>query len=138
MSRWALTLGERARMVRVFRAFDRVADASVGNGRCIYPYTSATAHPMSDGTPMEEQDTANKYLVARLSQALATDERTNALDVQILLSGGRVFIMGQVACAERRRAAELVARELLPPNMGLVNELWVQTFDEPTGTEKIG
>jgi hypothetical protein len=79
-----------------------------------------------------------KYLVARITEALAQDERTNALDVQVLLSGGKVFILGRVSSSERRRAAEQVVREVLPPNTSLVNELCVQTFSEPTEPERVG
>lgn len=85
---------------------------------------------MSDTEP-------TKYLVARISQALAEDDRTNALDVQVLFSGGKVFLMGEVACADRRDAAERVVREVLPSHTDLVNQLCVQTFTEPTEPERI-
>jgi osmotically-inducible protein OsmY len=81
---------------------------------------------------------STKYLVARVHEALAMDDRTNALDVQVLFSGGKIYILGQVSSAERRRAAEEVAREVLPSNTKLVNELWVQTFSEPTEPETVG
>lgn len=81
---------------------------------------------------------STKYLVARIHDALATDERTNALDVQVLMTAGKVFIIGRVSAIERRRAVEQVVREILPPDTPLVNELCVQTFSEPTEPERVG
>jgi hypothetical protein len=78
------------------------------------------------------------YLVAHIVEALATDARTNTLDVRVNVTGNRVFLIGQVASQQRRQAVEQVVRELLPPDVGLVNDLWVQTFTEPTETERLG
>lgn len=69
-----------------------------------------------------------KYLVGRLRQALAEDPRTNLLDVQITIRAGKAFLMGQVESAELRSAAEAVAREQLPPELTVVNELWITTY----------
>lgn len=78
------------------------------------------------------------YLVARISAALATDDRTHALDVRVSLNGGTVFLLGQVASEQRRLLVEAVAREVLPPDTSLVNEVCVQTFNEPTEPEMLG
>jgi hypothetical protein len=78
-----------------------------------------------------------EYLVARVAQALATDDRTNALDVQVEHRAGAVVIRGTVACGARREAAERVVGELLPHPTRLINLLCVQTFQEPTEAERI-
>jgi hypothetical protein len=81
---------------------------------------------------------STKYLVARIKEALAQDPRTNTLDVQILFSGEKLCLLGGVTSTERRDAAEQVVREVLPPQLQLVNQLWIQTFSEPTEPEAVG
>ncbi len=83
-------------------------------------------------------DEPSRHLVARIREALAEDPRTSTLDVQVMVSSGKVFLMGQVACATRREAVLQVAREQLPPRLELVSELWIQTLEEPTETEQLG
>lgn len=75
------------------------------------------------------------HLVGRLREALAEDARTNALDLQITVAGGKVFIMGTVASAELRAAAEEVVRELVPPGLAVVNDLQVAELIESTASE---
>ncbi len=72
-----------------------------------------------------------KYLVGRLRQALAEDPRTNILDVQITIRAGKAFLMGQVDSQAIKEAVDAVAREALPPDIDLVNELWVATYGMP-------
>lgn len=83
-------------------------------------------------------DEPSRHLVAKIREALAEDPRTNVLDVQVMVSSGKVFLMGTVACDERRRAVVEVAGELLPPSFQLVNELWIETVSEPTEHERLG
>jgi hypothetical protein len=78
------------------------------------------------------------YLLGQIKEALATDERTNMLDVNVVVTEAQVFLMGPVPCERRRLAAELVARELVPEHMGLVNSLCVESYKEPTETEHLG
>ena len=69
-----------------------------------------------------------QYRVEHLLQLLAKDPRTNLLDVQVRIVGQRVFITGSVESAVIRAAAEQVVREALPPEMEVVNNIWVQTY----------
>jgi osmotically-inducible protein OsmY len=78
-----------------------------------------------------------KYLVARIRQALAEDERTNLLDLQVNILGGKVFLNGQVDSPDRRRAAEEVTREVVPSEMAVVNELWLASYNAPPETETL-
>jgi hypothetical protein len=87
---------------------------------------------------MTHDDEPSRHLVARIREALAEDPRTNVLDVQVMVSSGKVFLMGMVACEERRRVVLEVAREQLPPKLELVSEIWIQNFAEPTETERLG
>ncbi len=78
------------------------------------------------------------YLPGHIKEALATDERTHLLDVDVVVTDAQVFLMGTVPCSRRKEAAEDVARELLPSHMNLVNSLCVETYKEPTETEHLG
>jgi hypothetical protein len=55
-----------------------------------------------------------QYLVARLQEALAVDDRVNALDIRINIAHGRVHLTGEVPTDERREAVQRIASELLP------------------------
>jgi hypothetical protein len=78
------------------------------------------------------------YLPGHIKEALATDERTHMLDVNVVVTEAQVFLIGMVPCDRRRLAAERVARELLPSHMTLVNSLCVESYKEPTETEHLG
>jgi len=77
------------------------------------------------------------YLAGHISDALARDERTHMLDVHVRVSGGSVFLTGLTTCESRRAAAEAVARELAPPHMLIVNDLYVETYSPPGEAEPI-
>lgn len=69
-----------------------------------------------------------QYVVGRIREALAEDPRTNLLDVQVKVLGAVVYLLGTVESADRRAAAEEVARETMPADVSLVNELWVDDY----------
>jgi osmotically-inducible protein OsmY len=79
-------------------------------------------------------DDAPEYLIGRIHQALATDDRTGELELDVRLAGGRIFLTGTVATAERRGAVEEVVREVAP-DVEVVNELAV-AGDAPPGDEE--
>lgn len=79
-----------------------------------------------------------KHLVGHIREALATDPRTNVLDVTIKVAGGKAFIIGEVTSDERRQAAREVVREVLPPDIVLVDELWIAKYNEPGEPESLG
>lgn len=79
-----------------------------------------------------------KHLVGRIREALATDPRTNVLDVKVKVAGGRAFITGEVESEERKHAARAVASEVLPPEIELVDELWIAKYNEPGKPETVG
>ncbi len=78
------------------------------------------------------------YLAAHVKEALATDPRTNSLDVSVTVTGDELWLSGEVACEGRRQALAEVTRELLPAGVMLVNHVTVKTFDEPTDEEPVG
>jgi hypothetical protein len=82
--------------------------------------------------------TPEKYLEAHIREALATDARTNLLDPQVTIAAGKVFLLATVESAERRLAVELVVREIIPPELEIINEICIDCFDAPTtGEERI-
>ena len=68
------------------------------------------------------------YRVGRLLQLLAKDPRTNVLDVQVRIVGHRVFLSGNVESPVLRAAVEEVIREAIPPEMEVVNNVWVTAY----------
>jgi hypothetical protein len=79
-----------------------------------------------------------KHLVGRIREALATDPRTNVLDITIKVAGGKAFLIGEVASDERKQAAGEVARDVLPPDYELIDELWIAKYTEPGKPETLG
>lgn len=80
----------------------------------------------------------SKHLVGRIREALATDPRTNVLDITIKVAGGKAFLIGEVSSDERRQAAREVAAEILPPDIELIDELWIAKYNEPGRPETLG
>lgn len=78
-----------------------------------------------------------KHLVGHIREALATDPRTNVLDVTIKVVGGKAFIMGEVTSDERKQAAREVVKEVLPPDIELVDELWIAKYNQPGRPETL-
>jgi osmotically-inducible protein OsmY len=78
-----------------------------------------------------------KYLVGRVRQALAEDPRTNALDIQVSVTAGKLYLIGEVACQARRGAAAEVAAEAVASQMPVVNELWVEIYEEPAEADRM-
>jgi osmotically-inducible protein OsmY len=87
---------------------------------------------------MDEAELSAPYLVGHITEALATDERTNALDIKVSIRNDRVFLLGSVNSEERRSAAEAVVREHVPGHMSIVNGLCVENYREPTEQEHLG
>ena len=59
-------------------------------------------------------DMEYQYLVGKLQEAMARDARVNALDIRIVVTGGRVHLTGEVPTEERRAALTEQAAQVLP------------------------
>jgi osmotically-inducible protein OsmY len=55
-----------------------------------------------------------QYFIGKLQEALAVDDRVNALDIKITIAHGRVHLTGEVPTEERRAAVQRIAQEMLP------------------------
>jgi osmotically-inducible protein OsmY len=77
-----------------------------------------------------------QYVVARLRDALAHDERVAALDIQVRIVGSDVFLTGMVSSESRRAAIEDVVRGEVP-DLTIHNQLDILPVEAPTGREEI-
>jgi osmotically-inducible protein OsmY len=77
------------------------------------------------------------YLVARVRQALAEDDRSAVLDVDVQLRAGKLFLIGPVESAAMREVVERVARELVPEEIDVVNQLWIAVYERPNEAEPL-
>jgi osmotically-inducible protein OsmY len=84
----------------------------------------------------EEQTEPTQYLVARIRDSFAHDERVAALDINVRIVGDSVFLIGTVATPERRSTCEDVLRELLPDHR-VHNQLVVLEQHAPTIAEDV-
>jgi hypothetical protein len=80
---------------------------------------------------------STESLLARLRQRLAEDPRTNLLDAELEISGEVLSIGGEVDSESTLQAALVVIREILPPEMTIVNRLWTATYTAPTDVETL-
>ncbi len=72
--------------------------------------------------------TSDTELTARIVTALAQDERTSLLSIEVAVDRGIVTLRGEVPTAEHREAAEAIARAV-PGVVTVVNELKVVPED---------
>ena len=77
-----------------------------------------------------------QYLVGRIQNALATDPRTNKQDVKIIVSSGRVHIIGQTSTEQRKQTIAQVVSEIVS-DLDVRNELTVIELTEPAQPEVI-
>jgi osmotically-inducible protein OsmY len=76
------------------------------------------------------------YLVAHVREALARDGRTNELHVDVTVAGNRIFLTGEVASGERRRAVSEVVAEVVP-GYEIHNETSVPPLEPPSEPEQL-
>ena len=81
-------------------------------------------------------DLEYQYLVARLQEAFARDERLSSLDIKVLLTGNRIHLIGDVPTEPRRTAADEIARRIAP-GVPVRNELRVLALDYAQAPEDI-
>jgi hypothetical protein len=84
----------------------------------------------------EPEDEPKSYVVAHVREALARDGRVNELNVDVTVAGRGVFLTGEVATEERRRAITDVVRELIP-EYEIHNETSVALVAEPGEPEHL-
>jgi len=86
------------------------------------------------GPPSEEEPP--HYLVQRVREALAHDERISELEVKVKVFGKRVFLTGPVSTQERHDAIDTVLAELLPDHE-IHNETEAAQLGTREGVEKL-
>lgn len=78
-----------------------------------------------------------EYLIEKVRERLATDERVAELELQVSVAGDRVVVSGTVPTEERRAAVAEVASEAAPDHH-VVNETEVLDTDASPREEDLG
>jgi osmotically-inducible protein OsmY len=78
----------------------------------------------------------DRYLVARIREALTKDPRVNELELEVTVSEGRVFVSGTVPTPARQRAVADVVRELAP-DLDIRNATEVTAATAPPRVETV-
>ena len=78
-----------------------------------------------------------QYVAEHIRDALRNDPRVGELDVQVRITGGRVFVTGNVATSERQRAITDIVEEILP-DVEVCNETNIQNAPETEDLERLG
>ena len=76
------------------------------------------------------------YVVSRVREVLAADDRVNELNVNVTVAGRKVVLTGNVSSPERREAITVVVRELLPDHE-VHNHTTCVRIEEPTEAETV-
>jgi hypothetical protein len=63
---------------------------------------------------VSETDEPKHYVIAHVREALACDRRVNELEIEIAVTGNKVFLSGDVATPVRKQAISEVVQECLP------------------------
>jgi osmotically-inducible protein OsmY len=77
-----------------------------------------------------------QYVAEHIRDALRKDPRVGELDVQVRITGNRVFLSGNVATVERQRAITDIVRELLP-DIEVSNETTISNLPEAEEPESL-
>ncbi len=77
-----------------------------------------------------------QYVAERVRDVLRNDPRVGELDVQVRITGSRVFVTGNVATAERQTAITQIVEELLP-EVEVCNETSIQNAPETDDLERL-
>jgi len=85
---------------------------------------------------MSDATDEDRYVEARVREALATDARTNELGIDVVVAGGKVHLSGTTTTPERKEAISVVAREVLG-DRAVVNEVTVPELFEPVTAEEL-
>jgi hypothetical protein len=81
--------------------------------------------------------TPDEYLVARLHEALAHDQRTGELGITASCSGAAAVLSGIVPTPQRREAVLAVVREVLDGRL-LRDEIAAAELSKPRRMEQLG
>jgi osmotically-inducible protein OsmY len=92
---------------------------------------------MTEGAPVPgSEEEPPHYLVQRVREALAHDERVSELEVKVRVFGRRVFLTGPVSTQERHDAIDAVLAEVLP-GYEVHNETEVARLEAPEDMERL-
>lgn len=83
--------------------------------------------------------TWHEETIARVREALAEDDRTNTLDVDVLFTrDGKIVLTGTVETEERRAELEEVARGAVPEGLEVLNRMRVAIYEVSPRAAPVG
>lgn len=74
--------------------------------------------------------------IARVREALAESPRTNELDIQLEITGGKLLLRGEVMTDDRLEAVREIAAEIAP-DLEVVNQIRVVELKDPASPEDL-
>lgn len=78
----------------------------------------------------------DEYVIQRVHEVLAADERAGQLDLDIHIANNELFLRGVVPNEERRDAIGRVVKEIVPDD-AVQNDLEVENLTEPESPERL-
>jgi osmotically-inducible protein OsmY len=87
-------------------------------------------------TPAGSEEEPPHYVVQRVREALAHDERVSELEVKVKVFGRKVFLTGPVSTEARRDAIDEVLAVVLP-GYEVHNETQVARLEAPEDVERL-
>ena len=78
----------------------------------------------------------DEYVIQRLHEAVAEDERSGELNLDIQIANRELFLRGVVPNDARRQAITQVVKEILPDDV-VHNDLEVENLTEPGPPERL-
>lgn len=76
------------------------------------------------------------YLIGRIREALSEDPRVNEINIQVTVTGSKIFLHGSVPTQERKDAITQVASEIVP-SYQIFNETAVESYEGTTEVEQL-
>ena len=84
----------------------------------------------------DRHDEPTQYVVARLQEAFAQDERVADPHIEVTVVDRDIFLTGMVATPTRREALDLIAARVCPRH-NIHNEVTVADVSDPPATEDL-
>jgi osmotically-inducible protein OsmY len=78
----------------------------------------------------------DEYVIQRVHEAVAEDERSAELNLDIQIANKELFLRGVVPNDARRQAVTQVVKEILPDDV-VHNDLEVENLTEPGSPERL-
>lgn len=116
------------------QAIDQLYEVVFGDAPLARSRAMPQASPRQEPKPLPKPPLS--FAVETLREAFAQDSRLNELDIQIVQSGSKLLLRGEVLSDERKSMIEKIAREKVP-HCDLESQIRVLNVSEPSAEEEI-